>query len=197
MRQVLSWRFVAAIVAIGIFALVVYILGSRGSGSGVAGADSGDVRRMDFISLVASIKADGFAMTANDTVSGDLTLVMPNGQNVTVFPGTPGVVQCDNLTESYQCAVLGQSLGDTIVWFALMPMRGAEFRFELPAIVDLDEGFARLVNGWEVPYAQVIDRTECDPDAASFADFLDEHGTEFVSIYDLSEEAIVAVACEG
>ena len=151
---------------------------------------------MDFISLVASIRADGFAMTANDTVSGDLTLVMPNGQNVTVFPGTPGVVQCENLTESYQCAVLGQSLGDTIVWFALMPMRGgAEFRFELPAIVELEDGFARLVNGWEVPYAQVIDRTDCDPDAASFADFLDKHGTEFVSVYDLSEQAIVAVDC--
>jgi hypothetical protein len=195
MRQILSWRFVAAIVAVGVFALVVYILGSRGGGQGVAGADSGDGRRMDFISLVASIKADGFAMTANDTVSGDLTLVMPNGQNVTVFPGTPGVVQCDNLTESYQCAVLGQSLGDTIVWFALMPMRGAEFRFELPAIVELDDGFARLANGWEVPYAQIIDRTECDPDATSFADLLDKHGTDFVSIYDLSEEAIVAVAC--
>ena len=195
MRQVLSWRFIAAIVAVAAFALVVYILGSRQSGSGVADADDGDVRRMDFISLVASIRAEGFAMTANDTVSGDLTLVMPNGQNVTVFPGTPGVVQCDNLTDPYQCAVLGQSLGDTIVWFALMPMRGAEFRFELPAIVELEDGFARLVNGWEVPYAQVIDRTECDPDAASFADFLDAHGTEFVSIYDLSEEAIVAVDC--
>jgi hypothetical protein len=152
---------------------------------------------MDFISLVASIKADGFAMTANDTVSGDLTLVMPSGQNVTVFPGTPGVVQCDNLAESYQCAVLGQSLGDTIVWFALMPMRGAEFRFELPAIIELEDGFARLMNGWEVPYAQTIDRTECDPDATSFVDFLDKHGTEFVSIYDLSEQAIVAVDCEA
>lgn len=194
MRQVLSWRFVAALVAVGAFALVVYILGSRQGGSGAAGADDSDVRRMDFISLVASVTTDGFAMTANDTVSGNLTLLMPNGQSVTVFPGTPGVVQCDNLTESYQCAVLGQSLGDTIVWFALMPMRGAEFRFELPAIVELEDGFARLVNGWEVPFAQVIERT-CDPDSASFAEFLDEHGTEFVSIYDLSEQAIVAVNC--
>ena len=64
-----------------------------------------------------------------------------------------------------------------------------------PAIVELEDGFARLVNGWEVPYAQVIDRTECDPDAASFSDFLDAHGTEFVCIYDLSEQAIVAVDC--
>jgi hypothetical protein len=195
MRQVLSWRFVAAVVAVAAFGFVVYILATRQDGPSVAGADDGDVRRMDFISLVASIRAEGFAMTANDTVSGELALVMPNGQNVTVFPGTPGVVQCENLTEPYQCAVLGQSLGDTMVWFALMPMRGAEFRFELPAIVELEDGFAQLANGWEVPYAQVIDRTDCDPDAASFSEFLDEHGSDFVSIFDLSEQAIVAVDC--
>jgi hypothetical protein len=194
-RQVLSWRFVAAVLAVVAMALFVYIIGSRQDGSSAAGADDGDVRRMDFISLVASIRADGFAMTANDTVSGDLTLVMPNGQNVRVFPGTPGVVECDNFTDAYQCAVLGQSLGDSIVWFALMPMRGAEFRFELPAIVDLEDGFARLVNGWEVPYGQVIDRSACDPDAASFAEFLDEQGTDFVSIFDLTEQTIVAVDC--
>jgi hypothetical protein len=194
-RQVLSWRFVAAVLAVVAMALAVYVLASRGSGTNVAGADSNDVRRMDFISLVASIRSDGFAMTSNDTVSGNLTLVMPNGQNVRVFPGTPGVVECDNFTDAYQCAVLGQSLGDSIVWFALMPMRGAEFRFELPAIVDLEDGFAQLVNGWEVPYGQVIDRSDCDPDAASFSEFLDRHGTDFVSIYDLTEQAIVAVDC--
>ena len=53
MRQILSWRFVAAVVAVAAFALVVYILGSRQGNSGIAGADDGDVRRMDFISLVA------------------------------------------------------------------------------------------------------------------------------------------------
>jgi hypothetical protein len=195
MRQVLSWRFVAAVLAVVAMGLGVYIIATREGGSGRAAAGDDDVRRMDFISLVASTRAENFAMTGAGTVSGDLTLVMPNGQNVTVFPGTPGVVECENLAEPYQCAVLGQSLGDSIVWFALVPMRGGEFRFELPAIVDLDDGFARLVNGWEVPYAQVIDRTACDPDAASFSEFLDEHGTEFVSIFDLTERAIVAVAC--
>jgi hypothetical protein len=194
-RQVFTWRFVAALAGVAAMALLVYVLWSRDDGSGRADADDGDTRRMDFISLVASVQAEDFAMTANGTVSGNLTLVTPNGQYVRVFPGTPGVVQCDNFDESYQCAVLGQSLGDSIVWFALMPMQGGEFRFQLPAIVDLDDGFARLVNGWEVPYAQVIDRTECDPDATSFADFLDKHGTDFVSIFDLTERAIVAVNC--
>jgi hypothetical protein len=195
MRQVISWRFLAAVLAVAAMGLGVYIVATRGSDSGRAAADDGDVRRMDFISLVASIEAENFAMTGAGTVSGDLRLVMPNGQNVTVFPGTPGLVECENLTAAYQCAVLGQSLGDSIVWFALVPIGGGEFRFQLPAIVDLDDGFARLVNGWEVPYAQSIDRSACDPDAASFAEFLDEHGTDFVSIYDLTEEAIVAVVC--
>jgi hypothetical protein len=194
-RQVFTWRFVAAVAAVAVMALFAYVLWSRDDGAGSADAGGGDIRRMDFISLVASIQASDFAMTANGTVSGNLTLVMPNGQNIRVFPGTPGVVQCDNFSESYQCAVLGQSLGDSIVWFALMPMQGAEFRFQLPAIVELDDGFATLVNGWEVPYAKVIDRTECDPEATSFADFLDKHGTDFVSIFDLTEQAIVAVDC--
>lgn len=195
MRQVLSWRFVATIAGLAAMALVVYLVGSRQGGTGQVDARDDVTRRMDFISLVASARAEGFAMTSSGTASGDLTLVMPNGQNVTVFPGTPGVVECDDLTQPYQCAVLGQSLGDTIVWFGLLPMRGDEFRFELPAIVDLDDGFARLVNGWEVPYASVIDRTPCDPDVASFSEFLDQRGTEFVSIFDLTERAIVAVDC--
>jgi hypothetical protein len=194
MRQLFSWRFLAAVAGLMAMSLVVYILASRPGGSGNAQAGDDDVRRMDVIKLVASVRAEEFSMTGNGTVSGNLTLVMPNGQNVTVFPGTPGVVECEDLTESYGCAVLGQSLGDSIVWFALMPMSGA-LRFELPAIVDLEDGFARLTNGWEVPYAQVIDRTQCDPEAASFADFLDRRGTEFTSVYDLTEGGIVAVIC--
>lgn len=196
MRQVLSWRFVAAIAAVTGLALVAYLISSQQSSSGFSVASNEATRRMDFISLVAAIRTENFEMTANGTVSGSLTLVMPNGRNVQVFPGTPGVVRCENLTQQYQCAVLGQALGDSIVWFALMPMRaGTEFRFQLPAILDLEDGFAQLENGWEVPFARTIDRSECDPDAATFAEFLEERGTEFVSIYDLTEQAIVAVDC--
>ena len=60
------------------------------------------------------------------------------------------------------------------MWFALVA-DGANLQFELPAIAELDDGYADLVNGWQVPYARVIDRTECDPDVASFAEFLDKH----------------------
>ena len=74
---------------------------------------------------------------------------------VTVFPGTPGEITCADLDRP--CALLAQTLGDTIVWFALVPM-GPNFRFDLPAIEALDGGYANLVNGWQVPYAPVIDR---------------------------------------
>lgn len=197
MRQVLSWRFVAAVAAVAGMAIVAYIVLQSAGGatlSGLTRGDTGETRRMDFISLVAQIEAREFTMTGSGTASGELTLVMPNGQRVPVFPGTPGVVECENLADQYQCVVLGQSLGDTIVWFALLPMRG-EFRFVLPAITDLEGGYAQLVNGWEVPYAPVIDRAGCDPDVASFSEFLDKHGAEFVSIYDLTAKAIVAVEC--
>jgi hypothetical protein len=46
-----------------------------------------------------------------------------------------------------------------------------------------------------VPYAPQIDRTACDPDSASFGEFLNEHEGEFESIYDLADDAVVAVDC--
>lgn len=197
MRQVLSWRFVAAIVAVLGLAFVVYVVQSQDDGPSTFAGAGVETRRMDVVSLVASIEQSDFEMTPQGTVSGTLILdVVVGGQTVSVqaFPGTRGVVECDNLTDQFQCAVLGQSLGDTLVWFALVPVTG-EFRFRLPAIDDLDGGFARLVNGWEVPYAPIIDRSSCGGDAASFAEFLNESDGEFESVFDLTADAIVAVVC--
>ena len=200
MRQVLSWRFVAAIAGVLGLALVVYIVQAQQDG-GATFADTsvGETRRMDVVSLVQSIEQTDFQMTPQGTVSGTLVInVMVSGQPVRVqlFPGTRGVVseECAQSTEQFQCAVLGQSLGDTMVWFALMPLSG-EFRFLLPAIDDLEGGYAHLVNGWEVPFARSIDRSACDQEAASFGEFLNEHDREFQSVYDLTEDAIVAVVC--
>ena len=87
---------------------------------------------------------------------GELTMVLvPIGLDaieVPIHPGTPGVVTCPDLAKP--CALLAETLGDTIVWFALVPL-GPNFRFELPAIESLDGGYAHLVNGWEVRYADV------------------------------------------
>ena len=48
-------------------------------------------------------------------------------------------------------------LGDAVVWFALVP-RAPRDTVDLPPIVDLHDGYAQFVNGWEVLYAPVIER---------------------------------------
>lgn len=200
MRQVLSWRFVAAIAAVLGMAFLVYVVqAAQDDGETLAGTDSDETRRMDVVAIVRSIEQTDFQMTPQGTVSGTLIIeVMVGGQPVRVqlFPGTRGEMseECAAAAEQFRCAVLGQSLGDTLVYFALVPLSG-ELRFRLPAIDDLEGGFAHLVNGWEVPYAPEIDRTACDPDSATFGEFLNEHEGEFESIYDLADDAIVAVDC--
>lgn len=198
MRQILSLRFVAAIAAVlGLTLVALVVQSQRNDPSTFADTTAVATRRMDVVSLVSDFPQTDFEMTPLGTVSGTLILdVMVAGQPVRVqaFPGTRGVVQCENFTDQFQCAVLAQTLGDTIVWFALVPLAG-EFRFRLPAIEDLEDGFARLVNGWELPFASTIDRSACNDDSASFAEFLAESDRQFESVYDLTEDAIVAVAC--
>lgn len=200
MRQVLSWRFVAAVAAVlGLAFLAFVIRTSQDDGETLAVTGGDETRRMDVIALVQSIEQQDFQMTPQGTVSGTLVanvMVSGNPVRVQLFPGTRGVMsdECAAATEQFRCAVLGQSLGDTLVWFALVPLSG-ELRFRLPAIDDLEGGYAHLVNGWEVPYAREIDRSACDQEVATFGEFLTKHRGEFESVYDLTADAIVAVDC--
>jgi hypothetical protein len=200
MRQLLSWRFVMTVVAIAALAggaMAIRALDDGGIDLADAASGGEIPRRMDVISLVDTVRAGpDFKMSSIGTVEGSLALdVLVNGAPVpvTAFPGTPGVVQCSDLTAQFRCALLAQVLGDSLVWFALVDMSG-NLQFNLPAIAQLHDGYADLVNGWQVPYARTIDRTECDPDVASFAEFLDKHD-DFVSVYDLTADAIVKVTC--
>lgn len=195
-RQVISWRFVASIAALlGLTALVWLAFGDRQSVAEVVKEQTVDTRRADLISIVLSTSRQDFALDGGVT-TGTMTMqVVPVGtlepRPVPVFAGTPGVITCENLDGT--CALLAETLGDTIVWFALVPM-GANFRFELPAIDSLDGGWAHLVNGWEVPYATIIDR-RCDSPAESFSEFLRLVGPNHRSIYDLGRGAITTVVC--
>lgn len=200
MRQLFSLRFVAAVVAVAVLALGAVLLQSGRSGlSSLDSQAETETRRMDIISLVTSVGQQNFAMDEHGRVTGELALGIQLGgesRQVQIFEGTPGEVTCPELVE-FQCALLAETLADTVVWFALVPMKG-QLRFELDAVDDLQGGYAHLANGWEVPYASVIDRS-CDADVASFSEFLDKHDTNFRSIYDFSAEdnkgGIVAVIC--
>jgi hypothetical protein len=195
MRQVLSWRFVATIGALlGLTAIVYLAFGNRTSVAQVVQEQAGQTRRADLVSLTLGSTSDGFAIEDGRTV-GTLTLqLLPagfaNAVPVTVFAGTPGEVTCADL--SAPCAIVAQTLGDTISWFSIVPL-AAGFKIQLPAVEQLDGGYAHLVNGWEVPYAPVIDR-RCDSPAESFSEFL-RLQPEHTSIYDLGKGQLTAVTC--
>ncbi len=206
MRQVISWRFVATIGALVGLTLVLYLaFGNNRSVAEVIEDEGPPARRMDLISLELGTTRENFTLEGGVT-SGTMTMqVLPAGSTepipTTVFAGTPGEITCTDLDRP--CALLAQTLGDTIVWFALVPL-GPNFRFDLPAIEELDGGYANLVNGWQVPYATVIDRrcdtpdTDDDPPgqaAESFSEFLRLQGEAFHSLYDLGRGAITAVIC--
>ncbi len=196
MRQVLSWRFVAAIAAVlglGVFVYVAFA--NRSSISAVVTPDAPPPRRTDLIALsLSSTPSDGFAMQ-DGKAAGELALALvPDDRTAKVFAGTPGEITCPDIQKP--CAFLAETLGDTITWFALVPM-AANFQFELPAIESLDGGYAKLVNGWQVPYASVIDRSRCEDayPAESFSEFLRAADGNFRAVYNLGRASITAVAC--
>ena len=193
MRQVISWRFVAAIGALLGLALFVNVaFADRGSIAEVVEPSTPPARRADLVAIVLESNHEGFSMSADGYAQGDLTMSLLDDRMARVFPGTPGVVTCEDLDKP--CALLAETLGDTIMWFALVPM-GPNFQFELPAIESLDGGWATLVNGWEVRYAPVIDRSRCDSPAESFSEFLKLVGPAHRAVYNLGKGAITSVVC--
>lgn len=201
MRQVLSWRFLATIGALLVlFALISAAVGGDDDGiQELAGEGEPVERAPGLISLVLEARAEAFAMTSTGESEGLLTLTLPpvvdgaDPRTVRIFAGTPGEVTCPELSELARCAVLAEMLGDTVSWFALVPV-GAAFRLELPAVEELDGGLAHLVNGWAVPYAPVIDRTGCG-NAETFSEFLRTVGPAHTSLFELGRGEIVAVTC--
>ena len=196
MRQVLSWRFIAAIAAILILLVVVNAMFNReGAIAEIVEPSSPVERDPTLISLILQAEGPGFGLSPTGQATTDLVLTLPpDDRQVRIFAGTPGEVTCPDLTAFGQCAVLAELLGDTVTWFAIVPM-APSFRFELPPIEELDGGLAHLANGWAVPYAPIIDRSRCDADADSFGDFLRNVGNAHYSLFDLGAGEIVAVAC--
>lgn len=202
MRQVLSWRFIAALAALlGLTFFVNAAFAGNPDLDELAGPVAPVERRPGLVGLMFEAQQEGFAIGPDGRSDGELTVILPPAQDggeprfIRIFAGTPGQVTCTALDEIGQCALLAEMLGDTVSWFALVPTEPS-FRFELPAIVELDGGLAKLTNGWAVPYAPVIDRTPCETSQAeSFGEFLRTVGQAHTSVFDLGTGRIIAVRC--
>ncbi len=197
MRQVLSWRLLAAVVTLVVLALFVnFAFAGRDSIAEITEPEAPIDRRADIIALVLDTQLAGFSIDAEGRSTGEalLTLAPPYDQTVRLFAGMPGTNTCLKLGEFGQCALLASLHGDTIAAFSLVPTAPG-FTFELPAIEELDGGYAQLVDGWQVPYASTIDRSGCDTPAESFSEFLRIVGTNFRSLFSLGANEINAVVC--
>jgi hypothetical protein len=202
----LTWRFLAALGALALLAVFVdrafASADKTGSIATVASADfdeNGELipRRIDLIENVAFVvPSEDFAVGPDGLTVGQLDAVLDGDRTARIVPGTPGEVSCENFEDPNRCALAADLLGDAVVWFALLP-KGPNETVELPPIVDLQDGYALLVNGWELPYAPVIERDEdtCGDDVVSFGDFLDRFGPGSTSVVDLEEGIVSSVIC--
>ncbi|MGA0329539.1 MAG: hypothetical protein ACO3NB_05655, partial [Ilumatobacteraceae bacterium] len=152
MRQFASWRVWAAILVV---VMAASMLRACAGDDGPAVSTEGLVsRRLDLISLTATIRSDAPWFVSDGAMSGDATVVLANGRVVQLTDGTLGESSCLFPDVLNACVLLADTLGDGVVWFALLPApASASNELELPAINSLLDGvtYARLDNGWEVP----------------------------------------------
>jgi hypothetical protein len=95
--------------------------------------------------------------------------------------------------------LLTDTLGDGVVWFALVaaPAEGTT-ELELPAIDVLLDGvtYAQLVNGWEIPLLDKVVR-RCKDETPNLTAFVQKFADRHVTIIDLKQSQVSAVRCIG
>src|SRR5215204_3651006 len=160
MRQVLSWRLLAAVGALVALAVVVTLaFTGRDSIAEITEPDEPTPRVADVAALVLDTQVRDFSIGPDGRSTGDLVMKLapPYDVTVRVFPGTPGSNTCQSLGEFGLCSLLAELHG----------------------------GYAQLVDGWRVPYAEIIDRAQCDSPAESFPEFLRLNGTNHRSVFSI------------
>jgi hypothetical protein len=195
MRQIFSVRFFAAVGGVvGLFFLLTTIFATR---EVIEGGDGGpapvELHRIDFIEEIQGVTDPRFALSVEGMAANDTDLVIDPSRTLRIVEDTPGVDHCPRFPAAGACAVVADLLGEAVVWFALVP-NGTNRTVDLPAIDTLDDGLATLVNGWQLPFAPVLDR-RCAEEFTSYREFRDTLGDDFTSVYDIDERRLTAVEC--
>ena len=195
MRQFASWRVWAAILLVVI--ALVWLRACVLDESSSTTIDRTQSRRIDLISSTATIRSDAPWFVSDGVMSGDATVVLANGRVVRLTDGTLGESSCLFPDVLNACVLLADTLGDGVVWFALLPApASASTELELPAIDTLLDGvtYARLDNGWEVPLLDRVIR-RCDVETPNLTSFVQRFAGRHVTIVDLERAEVSAVRC--
>ena len=152
-------------VLLGVFTLV------RG------GSDGSDPAPMnvELVAVTDSITATDNWAIVDGKSTGEATISLDDGRLVTVFDQTRGEITCTDFASG--CVMLADTLGEAIVWFALVPKDTDEgdIRLTLPALVDMRDGgdLGVLQNGWVVPLTVGVERN-CETETTSLRDFINK-----------------------
>ncbi|MDA0370765.1 MAG: hypothetical protein O3C62_04595 [Actinomycetota bacterium] len=195
MRQFASWRVWAAILLVVV--ALVWLRACVVDESSSTTTDVARSRRIDLISSTATIRSDAPWFVSDGAMSGDATAVLTNGRVVRLTDGTLGESSCLFPDVLNACVLLADTLGDGVVWFALLPApASASTELELPAIDTLLDGvtYARLDNGWEIPLLDRVTR-RCDVETPNLTSFVQRFAGRHVTIVDLERAEVSAVRC--
>lgn len=196
MRQVISIRFLAAVGAVvGLFLLLYLTLGDDDPVLVVEPAVTAPLRHeIDFVDWIYESTTRDFDIV-DGVAAADTEFVIDGSRRLTIKAGTPGEQHCPEFGQIVRCAFVVDLLGEGVVWFAVVPMNPNR-TVDLPAIDTLDRGIATLVNGWQLPYAPILDRNCGDEyDFASYRELRETLGDDFTSVYSIDEQRLIAVEC--
>ncbi len=195
MRQLFNWRFVAALAALAVLALVARAV--LGGDDAIESVTEPEVieRQIDLIDpIAAATLSPEFGIDRNGVSTGFLDLALDEQRALRIVPGTYGELGCDSLAVPTDCAIFADLLGEAVVWFAILP-KATPSTVELPPILDLVDGQAVFESGWRIPYASVIERDCEGQEIPTFGEFLRDFSENSTTIVDLTSREVVAVRC--
>ena len=197
-------RRLPAILAILVLALLG-VFGLRSVTQGTTEATGPMQHRIDLVANVEAITTDaGWNMDGGRTTGAarfsldDLRiLTIPDGTNVAEYGLMPA---CADLLTQRACVLLADMLGESVVWFALVPADSVAPTTELvmPGFTDMQENGDEAVfpNGWVMKLATPTKRVCTDTDTSSLRDFITRfNGDAARSVVDLTTDRIVRVEC--
>ncbi len=205
MRQFITWQFWAAIVALLVMTGGLWLVfrddGAAAEQTAAPGSAADSEypvpetgRQIDLIALVYAAQADpGFQIVGGRTTA-TMVINIDGVRTMTIVAGTPGENRCAALDRLASCAVAADLLGESVLWFSIIPM-GPRNTVELPAVRDFQDGQRlRLANDWSVKRADRVKRI-CDTDTGSLTEFIATFGDAASSTFDLDDQRITAVTC--
>ena len=182
-----------------LFAMTALLWACQGGSSSIAVVMNASSRRIDLIAQTSTIRSDGTWSVSGGMTHGDATAVLQDGRVLTLADGTLAESSCLFPDALNACVLLADTLGDGVVWFALVaaPAEGTT-ELELPAIENLLDGvtYAQLTNGWEVPLLDKVVR-RCKEETPNLTAFVQKFADRHVTIVDLAQSQVSAVRCIG